>query len=79
MPNNFSVTSIEAKLFNTAGSAVATLITGKTCNATSIVFDVAVDQPTQPTDFTVKTTAVGNSTAGVIGMNITVICEKIQI
>lgn len=74
-----NVTSIEAKLFNTAGSAVATLITGKACNATSIVFDVAVDQPTQPTDFTVKTTAVGNSTAGVIGMNITVICEKIQI
>lgn len=74
-----NVTSIEAKLFNTAGSAVATLITGKACNATSTVFDVAVDQPTQPTDFTVKTTAVGNSTAGVIGMNITVICEKIQI
>ena len=73
-----SVTAIEAKLHNTAGTAVATLITGKVCNATSTTFIVTADQPTQLTDPTIRVTATGNNATS-IGMNITVIIEKIEL
>jgi len=73
-----SVTSIEAKLHNTAGAAVATLITGKACNTTSTTFVVTADQPTLLQDGTVRVTAAGNNATS-IGMNLTIICEKIEL
>ena len=73
-----NITGIEAKLYNAAGSAVATLFTGKACNATTINFDVAVDQPELFQDGTVRVTATGNGATGTppLGMKIEVIYGK---
>lgn len=61
-----SVTAIEAKLFNYAGTELETLITGKACNATTKSFSVTADQSVSYTDNYVRVTAAGNSGAGMI-------------
>jgi uncharacterized protein (TIGR02145 family) len=69
-----NVTSIEAKLFNYAGTELETLITGKACNATTKSFSVTADQTVSYTDNYVRVTASGNSG---VGMNIIVTIEPV--
>lgn len=69
-----NVTSIEAKLFNYAGTELETLITGKACNATTKSFAVTADQTVSYTDNYVRITAVGNAGQG---MNIIITIEKV--
>ncbi len=61
-----SVTAIEAKLFDYAGTELETLITGKACNATTKSFSVTADQSVSYTDNYVRVTAAGNSGTGMI-------------
>jgi len=69
-----SVTAIEAKLFDYAGTELETLITGKVCNATTKSFNVVADQTVSYTDNYVRVTATGNSG---VGMTIYVTIEPI--
>lgn len=69
-----SVTAIEAKLFNYAGTELETLITGKACNATTKSFSVTADQTVSYTDNYVRVTAAGN---GGNGMTIYVTIEPV--
>lgn len=71
-----ALTAIEAKLHNAAGTAVATLITGKTMNAGETkMFTVSADWVSLLQDGTVRVTAAGNSGAAV-GMEIEVLTHK---
>lgn len=71
-----ALTAIEAKLYNTAGVAVATLITGKTIGAGETkMFSVSADWVSLLQDGTVRVTAAGNSGTAV-GMEIEVLTHK---
>lgn len=71
-----ALTAIEAKLHNAAGTAVATLITGKSVSAgATMVFPVSADYAALLQDGTVRVTASGNSGAAV-GMEIQVLTHK---
>ena len=71
-----ALTAVEAKLHNSAGAAVATLITAKTVSAgATMVFNVLADHAALLQDGTVRVTASGNSGAAV-GMNIEVLTVK---
>jgi uncharacterized protein (TIGR02145 family) len=71
-----SLTAIEAKLYNAAGTAVATLITGKTIGAGETkMFAVTADCVSLLQDGAVQVTAAGNSGAAV-GMEIEVLTHK---
>jgi len=59
-----NVTNIEAKLYSYGGAQLETLITGKSCNNTTKVFDVNVDQTLSYTDAYIRITASGNSGSG---------------
>ena len=58
---NQSLTNIEAKLFSYAGVELETLMTGKSCNATTKTFAITVDQTVSYTDNYIRLTATGNS------------------
>jgi hypothetical protein len=71
-----ALTAIEAKLYNAAGTSVATLMTGKTIGAGETkMFTVSVDWVSLLQDGTVRVTASGNSGAAV-GMEIEVLTHK---
>jgi uncharacterized protein (TIGR02145 family) len=71
-----SLTAIEAKLHNAVGTAVATLITGKTIGAGETkMFAVTADCVSLLQDGMVRVTAAGNSGAAV-GMEIEVLTHK---
>lgn len=71
-----ALTAIEAKLYNAAGTAVATLITAKTIGAGETkMFAVSADWVSLLQDGTVRVTASGNSGAAV-GMEIEVLTHK---
>jgi uncharacterized protein (TIGR02145 family) len=71
-----ALTSVEAKLYNAAGTAVATLITAKTVAAgATMMFPVIADYEGLLQDGSVRVTAAGNSGAAV-GMEIEVLTHK---
>ena len=71
-----ALTSVEAKLYNVAGTAVATLITAKTVAAgATMMFPVIADYAGLLQDGSVRVTASGNSGAAV-GMEIEVLTHK---
>ena len=71
-----ALASVEAKLYNVAGTAVATLITGETVGAgATIMFPTNVKYAALFQDGTVRVTAAGNSGAAV-GMEIEVMTHK---
>lgn len=71
-----SLTAIEAKLYNAAGTAVATLITGKAIGAGETkMFAVTADWVSLLQDGSVRVTAAGNS-GSAVGMEIEVLTHK---
>jgi len=68
-----NLTLIEAKLLNTSSAVVATLITGKACNATDITFPVLADFSVGYTDYSVAITATGNTD---LGLQVFILLEK---
>jgi len=68
-----NLTAIEAKLLNTSAAVVATLITGKTANATDITFPVLADFSVGYTDYSVAITAAGNTD---LGTQVFILLEK---
>jgi uncharacterized protein (TIGR02145 family) len=71
-----ALTAVEAKLYNVAGTAVATLITGKTIGAGETkMFAVTADCVSLLQDGSVRVTAAGNS-GSAVGMEIEVLTHK---
>ena len=68
-----NLTLIEAKLLNTSSAVMATLITGKSCNATDITFPITADFSVGYTDYSVALTATGNTD---LGLQIFILLEK---
>lgn len=71
-----ALTAVEVKLYDTAGNAIATLITGKTVAAGSTqVLRIAVDHAANLQDATLRMTASGNS-GSTIGIEMQAILFK---
>lgn len=70
-----ALTNVEVKLFNAAGTVIATLITGKSISAgATVVYNLTAEHEAMLQDGTVRTTATGNG--GTLGMNIDVVLDK---
>jgi uncharacterized protein (TIGR02145 family) len=71
-----ALTNIEAKLHNTAGTAIATLMTGKSVSAgETMTFKIVADHTAMLQDGTVRITATGNTSVS-IGCEVVVLAEK---
>jgi len=62
-----NLTNVEAKLHNASGTAIATLITGKTVNvASTMVYNISAEHAAMLQDGTIRVTATGNLSPGMI-------------